>query len=1258
LHRLSESAQFRFAPLATGPLLVLCAVVLVPGIGALLPLDWPQITMNTEPKLPNGSAETNRRKSGRVVRKPDLFSEDHYHSSFLSNGSAKRKRISSAGAPAEMDEDEEEQTSSDESDDVDTEDDPPDEEELREERRTQRKRASGVKPAVKRAKIAHGAGTTLAIRSGKTQSRPLAKGAKTKRARARPSQAQQEGLYADVFGKGNSAEDAASLWLRSLRKDSVAAIRDLVNFILQCVGCDVKVESPDVEDIDNVPNKLGDVLEEYGRTKSAEYPLISKQKPYVGFREVLVDFFKAIIKALHASSIFYEQPEVYDNIHIWVATMSGAGYRPFRHTATVISLSMTTALCEIAQEVQSSIAITRTQLETERKKKSVNKGRVNTMQQSMKTEEKKLETIDAQLRDAFDTVYVHRYRDVDEKIRVECVTALGNWIVLYRQMFLEGQYLRYLGWVLSDPSSHTRLEVLRQLRTLFKSQRNVAALRAFTDRFRPRIVEMGARDADIGVRVEAIELLDRLRNAELLEPDDIDTIGRLIFDTEPRVRKAVAKFFVSNIDDLYKASLEDLDAEQYEAILPSPDHNDDFMHPTQSWIKFKCLAQTLGSYDKDSESVEGGEAGQPVLRTVETESRYMLATQSIFHHMSELQQWESLAGYLLYDHSSIASVDGGNDTDVSHAVQAAFKLGPGEETILLDVLYYSVKLHLQSILESQTEKKGRKGHATKRELGKKQETTAHNLTLIIPQLLSKFGTTPQAAASILRLEQLLDIDLVNSLQSGEGTYSAILEDINRQFITHSDRKVLAEASKALRAARTYEQSKEATDAKVHEMWAECRSTLLHLLQGKNVESRGTLERNLLGEAVNTATRLANLASVSDCTEMLESRVSATTSKRQKSKAAKGHTLLELLLQLVKRGVPDEETTPHFAELEDHLCMAVITILSFYFRWQVVRLRSAIAANDSKELTAGTLVNLATRKSEFVEALLPIVQTRLPLDPVRVAALLTLLELFTLFATVRHMKPIKGILDEDVRINLASLATDVPSDVVKEVMVTHEKMEKSFAKKTHRKVDIRDQKKPPGTGIENDEDIEKPPEDSDDEAKDSDAADGGAADDEKEDEEDEEMVVPGGRNARKEAALLAEQALCELTSKIVLAIIAGLMDEEVKKRLQVNRTRLGKNYAQVIAYLDEKKKGMKGKRDTTAPVAGSEGGKKREVEKNAAPEAEPMVIAEDDIEDDDAGEEQDLDEKEVEEGEGEAGDSPAAGDGDGNDGVHDDEIMGD
>jgi cohesin complex subunit SA-1/2 len=975
----------------------------------------------------------------------------------------------------------------------------------------------------------------------------------------------------------------------------VLAMRELVNFVLKCTGCGLTVETHDIEDVDNVPSKLGDLQDEYQQVKLAEYPLISKLKQFSGFRSVLTDFFSAVIKTMHESSTLYDDTALFENIQVWIDTMSSASIRPFRHTATVMSLTISTALCEIARDLQSGISTTRGQIETEKKKKSVNKGRVSSMQEKLKADEVKLEAVDTILKDEFDVVFVHRYRDVDPKVRVECVIALGNWIVIYRQMFLEGQYLRYLGWVLSDPAAQTRSEVVKVLKTLFKNPRNIAALRAFTDRFRPRMVEMAARDAEPGVRAETIELLDKLRDAELLEPDDIDTVGQLVFDAEPRVRKAVAKFFVSNIEDLYKANTEDLDKEQYEAALPK--RNDDYLAPTQSWIRFKCLAQTLTSYDND----EDGPADPPdrprdVLSAAELDSRYMLATQSIFPYMKELQEWESLAGYLLYDHSQITA--GPDDADVTTAAQAVFKLNEGEETVLLEVLDYTVKLYLLQIAESHTDKKGKKSQASKDEIEEKQELVAHNLTLIIPQLLNKFGSTPQAATAILRLEHLLNIDFFNALHQTEATYSALLDDINKQFMSHSDRHVLAEASKALINGRRYEQSKEATDLKVQEMWDDALSTLQNLFRNQSIDTRGTLSSNVLTEVSNTVSRLSNLACVSDCVPILEGKFPplATINKKQKPQTA-NLSPLTFLLRMAKRGEPDEDTTADFASVEDDLCTSVIKTLMFYFMWKTISLRSAITSGDVRHLTTEFFTNLDHYKNSFTEVLGLITAKRTPVDPVRLLGVSSVLDLYTLFSTLRSLKPEKGRvgLSDELETSVSTLITTITRELQVAVMQTHDRLEKSFARKSRRKL----------------EEVSREEPGEDDAPIDSD-------DDEELDDEDGDDELEGGKGMKKQAVLLAEQRLCDVTGKIVLAVIGRVMvdGERVRERLMRNRFRLGPNYKEVVAYLEEKKpvkaKGVGELKDKKATPAGEPAEKKGQgrKEKSAA-----MVLEDDDIEDD-------------------------------------------
>ena len=135
--------------------------------------------------------ETNdRRKSGRPSRKPDNFLEEHHEGSLLSNGSMKRKRTTNGTADGDPEEgvDDDEEFSSEASEGE------ADEEELKEHRRAARAKPTG-KPAHKKSKIANGVGTPLAIRSANVQSNAQSKPSKAQKARARQSQAHQEGLY-------------------------------------------------------------------------------------------------------------------------------------------------------------------------------------------------------------------------------------------------------------------------------------------------------------------------------------------------------------------------------------------------------------------------------------------------------------------------------------------------------------------------------------------------------------------------------------------------------------------------------------------------------------------------------------------------------------------------------------------------------------------------------------------------------------------------------------------------------------------------------------------------------------------------------------------------------------------------------------------------------------------------------------------------------------------------------------------------------
>lgn len=68
---------------------------------------------------------------------------------------------------------------------------------------------------------------------------------------------------AEVFTSGDSLDDVASVWLGRYKENGPAAMAELVNFVLKCAGCTIRVTEDDINDVDNVEGRLGDVQEEF-----------------------------------------------------------------------------------------------------------------------------------------------------------------------------------------------------------------------------------------------------------------------------------------------------------------------------------------------------------------------------------------------------------------------------------------------------------------------------------------------------------------------------------------------------------------------------------------------------------------------------------------------------------------------------------------------------------------------------------------------------------------------------------------------------------------------------------------------------------------------------------------------------------------------------------------------------------------------------------------------------------------------------------
>ena len=394
-------------------------------------------------------------------------------------------------------------------------------------------------------------------------------------------------------------------------------------------------------------------------------------------------------------------------IQAWVIAMSSSQLRSFRHTATVIALEIETALCEVAALVEKEAELVTRQKDTERKRTSKSKGMASNREKELNA--KALEVKERRsklaefLKEFFDGVFIHRYRDLDPNIRAECVHSMGNWLKKFPAHFLDGQYLRYIGWVLSDANTHVRLEAVKSLIPLYMKEDFIVSLTSFTDRFKPRLVEMATGDTEVAVRVAAVQVLSAIDTQGLLEENQRSVLCLLVFDTDIKVRRAVSNFVRGVLED---------ETEQRLVGKRQPTENE------RKRANLKALAKHLVEWSRklDQENAVGedttdGElssqdelpSGNTSMRSIgtipaEQKGRIALAVESLWNDVEAIGDWESMLELLLLDHSAGTDTSQGSSRRKKAKkvvddllVDEAWRLDESEEAILLEVLVASLR---------------------------------------------------------------------------------------------------------------------------------------------------------------------------------------------------------------------------------------------------------------------------------------------------------------------------------------------------------------------------------------------------------------------------------------------------------------------------------------------------------------------------------------------------------------------------------------
>ncbi|KAF9224974.1 hypothetical protein BS17DRAFT_779369 [Gyrodon lividus] len=606
-------------------------------------------------------------------------------------------------------------------------------------------------------------------------------------------------LFNAILNPSAALQSTAEDFLDSLSQSAGAAQAELINCIFRACGCNDSVDADEVLDYDGVVDSLDNFTEVLKQENSPIYPLTSKLPAFKRFRASLSELIERLILAAAELGSLYAS-DLITTLQTWVVAMSSSQIRSFRHTATVVALEVETALCQVAAAVEKEAEIVGRQREGERKRKANNKstGVREKDLDGKATEVRKRRTALAEyLKEIVNGVFVHRYRDLDPNIRAECVSAMAAWFTHYPAHFLDVSYLRYVGWVLSDSSTPVRLEAVRALAAVYAQSEYVGSLTHFTERFKPRLLEMAGGDTELSVRTAVIGVLSAIDAHALLEDEERERMCLLVFDAETRVRKAVAGFVAGVWEEL---------AEERVAVVAGRNKNK-AGEKGKARSGVKALAMLLVKWGKtldrasevvEEESVLSGEGGggpgghmhPPSVVGVDPRGRIALAVEALWDEVEVVSDWEGILDVLLLDHSAGRDEDmDGSDSLVESAknlVDPAWRLSEVEESVLLEVLIASLR---RAKVVSASGKKG------------EEETVVSDITRALikglPRLFIKYQTDETRISDVLLIPPLMNIDLYLEMRM-MNAYASLWDDVTKQFLSHSSQTVLTKAVSAIR----------------------------------------------------------------------------------------------------------------------------------------------------------------------------------------------------------------------------------------------------------------------------------------------------------------------------------------------------------------------------------------------------------------------------------------------------------------------------
>lgn len=202
--------------------------------------------------------------------------------------------------------------------------------------------------------------------------------------------------------------------------------------------------------------------------------------------------------------------------------------------------------------------------------------------------------------------------------------------------------------------AHARLEAVKAW-AAYLAKGNIASnAHSSIMRVSSRLTEIALRDVDTNVRVNALKALALLDKTGILQDEDDEQrkqVLRVMFDQEPRVRRAAGDYVKGLLDEAVEA-LES----QWSAARPTKKKraatakiSDNDM---EDYLRWKALATMLVETSHELDVAHQAEPGTSKAPASATMGRATAAVEALRGHIEGLGEWDKLVDYLLLDHST------------------------------------------------------------------------------------------------------------------------------------------------------------------------------------------------------------------------------------------------------------------------------------------------------------------------------------------------------------------------------------------------------------------------------------------------------------------------------------------------------------------------------------------------------------------------------------------------------------------------------